>query len=78
MGPFRYLVAEKSGILLTVSTSFQNPSKIVPKGFHNETHISVNVLNDQITTQLLVFQHNYYEMLCFTKIISLLTIFMHF
>ena len=40
---------------------------IFPKSlrFENETHLSVNVLNVHITTQLLVFQHNCYGMLLF-------------
>ena len=59
---------------------------IFPKslGFHNETHISVNVLNDHKPTQLLVFQHDccamllfYYNYLHFDHIYAILSVFYH-
>ena len=59
---------------------------IFPKslGFLNDTHFSVNVRNDHIPTQLLVFEHDCCEMLLFYQnylpfdyIYAFLSVFYH-
>ena len=47
-------------------------------GFHNETHIFVNALIDNIITQILLFRHSFHEMLLIYKNSLPLTIFLIF